>query len=84
MARCPGCRALLTGNAHAVDFGHSSVWWRAAVADGYPVCPRCYVESEVDDRLRERCVRRALAWWTMNEELRRYRAALTLLPAIVV
>jgi len=75
MQRCPGCRVVLDDSAHTVDFGHSSPWWRAAVADGYPVCARCYVESEADDRLRERCVRRALAWWTMNDLLRRFRAA---------
>lgn len=75
LTRCPGCRALLTGDIHAVDFGHPSPWWRSAVADGYPVCPRCYIESEADDILRERCVRGALRWWEMNETLRRYRAA---------
>jgi hypothetical protein len=75
MQRCPGCRALLTGAVRTVDFGVSSPWWRAACADGYPLCPRCYVESETDDRLRERCVARALVWWTMNDLLRRFRAA---------
>ena len=75
MQRCPGCRALLPGVVYAVDFEHPSPWWRMMVADGYPLCPRCYVESEADDRLRARCVARALAWWTMNQALRRYRAA---------
>jgi len=75
LTRCPGCRARLTEAVHTVDFGHPSVWWRAAVADGYPVCARCYIESEADDRLRERCVARALRWWEMNQTLRRFRAA---------
>lgn len=84
LSRCPGCSALFDTEAvHTVDFGVASPWWRAAVADSYPVCPRCYVESEADDRLREWCVSRALAWWTMNEELLRYRR-LEVPPTIVV
>jgi hypothetical protein len=75
LVRCPGCRVLLDDSARPVSFEHPSRWWRMMVADSFPTCPRCYVESEADDRLRERCVRRALAWWEMNETLRRYRAA---------
>jgi len=83
MHRCPVCRALLPEAAHAADFGHPSVWWRAAVADSYPLCPRCYVESELDDRLRERAVAGALRWWVMDQELQRYRR-LEVAPVIVV
>ncbi len=82
MQRCPGCRALLDDSARPVSFEHPSKWWRMLVADSFPVCARCYVESEVDDRLRERCVRRALAWWVMDQALRRFRTADT--PAGIV
>jgi len=74
MTRCPGCRAILDEEAvHTLDFGHESPNWRACVADAYPVCPRCYVESEADDILRQRCVRRALRWWEMDQLLKAYR-----------
>ena len=75
MERCPGCRARLTEAVYTAEFGHPSVWWRRIVSDGYPVCARCYVESETDDVLRERCVRRALWFWEMDQVLRRFRAA---------
>ena len=82
LTRCPGCWLLLDDSARGVDFEHPSKWWRMMVSDSFPVCPRCYVESEADDRLRERCVRAALRWWEMNQALTRYRR-LEVAPVIV-
>jgi len=82
LTRCPGCWVILTEAAYSVDFGHSSPWWRAAVADSLPVCAKCSIEIETDETLLGRCINGALAWWTMNEELRRYRAA-EVTPSVV-
>jgi hypothetical protein len=83
MERCPGCRARLDDSARPVDFEHPSKSWRMMVADSFPLCARCYVESEADDRVRERAVAGALRWWVMDQELQRYRR-LEVPSAIVV
>jgi len=73
LTRCPGCGVPLAGAAvHALDFGHKSVLWREAVADCFPVCGDYYIKIE-DEGAWDICVRQALDWWAMNQELEQHQ-----------
>lgn len=81
MARCPGCRQLLQADAVQVEFRKPSIWWRATVADCYPLCLDCAPRLIVhpvdgverarmeDDPFRDKVEMVAFEWWALNHEL---------------